>query len=149
MRRIRTLELKWIPLVEWTLTEINKSLTVRKWIWIIQLNYQMDKLMAKAIFLIVTVSKEFCKLVIKLILNNWDKKMTQITKEEWIIWIRKMLRPQKAVLILKIDFLAIVQTSIFKTTERLKWLWAQIAHLPQEIKTISNSTIVTKEDIQV
>jgi hypothetical protein len=107
----------------------------------------MDK-MHKVIFKIVTVSKEFCKLVINLILNNWDKKMIKINKEDSIIWIRRMLRPQKEEWMDKTDCLAIVQTSIFKTMV-LQWMLAQIAHLPQEIKTISNSTVVTKEDIQV
>ena len=48
----------------------------------------------------------------------------------------------------KIDFLAILQISIFRITV-LKWLSVQIAPQPQEIKTISNSTIVIREDIQV
>jgi len=74
--------------------------------------------------------------------------MNKISKEDSIIWIKRMLRPQKVESMDKTDCRAIVQTSIFKTTE-LQWMLAQIAHLPQEIKTISNSTVVTNEDIQV
>lgn len=105
----------------------------------------MDKT-PQAILQIVTDSKEFCRLLIKLIHKIKLKKMIQITKEE--LWIRKMLKPQKEEPMDKTDFRAIAQTSIFKTTE-LQWMLVQIAHLPQEIKTTFNSTVITKEDIQV
>jgi len=101
--------------------------------------------MVQATFQIVTDNKVFCKLIIKPTPNK-SVKMTQTNKEDQITW--KMLKPLKEVPVNKTDFQAIAQTSIFKTMEP-RWMLVLTVPLPQETKTISNSTAATKEDIQV